>query len=777
VLEGSNGLIRDMDGRIVTWSAGAERLYGWRADEAEGRVSHRLLAAVLPRPLPEIQSDLLREGRWKGEVQHRRRDGTMLHVAADWLLLRDEAGQPAFVFEMNNDITSFARARESQRYLAAIVESAHAAMIGRTLDGTITSWNRAAQEMFGHPAHEVIGRSIALIVPPDRLAEESDVLRRIRAGEVVEQSEEVRRRRDGSEIIVSMTNSPIRDEAGRVIGASLTARDVTRRKRTEDALHYQLALVQAITDNAAEALFLCDGEGRVTFMNPAAERMFGWRRDEMLGRVLHDAIHYKYPDGRPFPASECPSDRLYKNCERVVAHEDTCFHRDGTPVIVSCSSTPIVIDGKQTGVVLALQDVSSWRRAEDDLRRGNDTLEQRVEERSLALEAEMEARRRAEAALHQSQKLEAVGQLTGGVAHDFNNLLTVISGNLHFVAEVAERDERLRRLVRGMQRAVDRGARLTAQLLAFSRRQTLRPEVVRVDSVIADFAGLVQRAVGESVRLECRGEKALWSCEIDPAQFESAVLNLAINARDAMPSGGLLSITSRNLTILPQDAQRDLGPGRYVSVTVIDTGAGMPPDVLARAIEPFFTTKEVGKGSGLGLSQVYGFVQQSGGALRIESRPSEGATVTMLFPAGGPDIPARPDPELRAEDRPARPATVVVAEDDADVLDLIEATLTEAGHHVLVAADGQQALALLEDRDDIDVLISDVVMPNGLGGAELGRAARRVRPGVHVLLTSGYPRDEVSRQGGTDGFAFLAKPFRPAELIHAVHEALRRVDA
>jgi signal transduction histidine kinase len=270
------------------------------------------------------------------------------------------------------------------------------------------------------------------------------------------------------------------------------------------------------------------------------------------------------------------------------------------------------------------------------MRIANAALELAVAQRTRELAQQQEALRRAEAALAQSQKLEAVGQLTGGVAHDFNNLLTVISGNLDLMLRQVGDDARLGRAMAGIERAVERGARLTGHLLAFARQQTLQPERVRLDEVVRDFSVLTVRALGEAVRLSIDAEPGLWPCRLDRAQFESAVLNLAINARDAMPAGGVLAFSLSNATVA---ADPDLADGRYVAVEVADTGTGMAPAVAARAVEPFFTTKDVGKGSGLGLSQVFGFVQQSGGTLRIASDPGRGTRITLLFPACEADPP------------------------------------------------------------------------------------------------------------------------------------------
>ena len=416
-----------------------------------------------------------------------------------------------------------------------------------------------------------------------------------------------------------------------------------------------------------------------------------------------------------------------------------------------------------------MHDISDRQRAEQALRQSNETLEHRVAERTRELAQQLEARQAAEAALVQARKMEAIGQLTGGIAHDFNNLLTVISGNLHFVVEMGAHNDRLRRLANSMQRAVDHGAQLTGQLLAFARRQPLLPEVLQLDQCIRDFATLAQRAIGKSIGFEMDFDRRLWACAIDPSQFEAAVLNLVFNARDAMPKGGRLTIAARNVQHPDGD---DLPAGKYVAISVADTGRGMTPEVLEHATEPFFTTKEVGRGSGLGLSQVYGFVQQSGGALRIDSRIGEGTRITMLFPQTG----AMPSASHGGvAERPAahdRRTQVLVVEDDLDLLDLVIETLTASGLHVFGAHDGQEALALLGEHPNVRLMLSDVVMPNGTSGVELGHEAQRRRPDLRVMLMSGYPRDELTRFGSTETFPFMSKPFRPGELVDRLDKML-----
>jgi CheY-like chemotaxis protein len=370
--------------------------------------------------------------------------------------------------------------------------------------------------------------------------------------------------------------------------------------------------------------------------------------------------------------------------------------------------------------------------------------------------------------------MEAVGQLTGGVAHDFNNLLTVITANLDLIEARAGSDVKLRKLVDAAQRAAGRGQQLTSQLLAFARRQALRPETVCVNELITELLALARRATGEAITIELALDPALWSCQIDPAQFEAAVLNLVVNARDAMPAGGRVRIETRNITLGRRAAAAipALPPGPYVLVSVSDNGTGMPAAVLQHAMEPFFTTKEIGKGTGLGLSQVYGFVRQSGGQVQIDSAPGRGTTVRLYLPRSDAVRERRPEtsPQRRATHGSER---VLVVEDDADVREVVRETLSSLGYHVFVTNNGPEALKVLEHDGPFDLLFTDLVMPNGMSGLELARAARQRCPELRVLLTSGYaPDPALSDELQAGRLDILRKPYRQTTLAMKVRAAL-----
>ena len=381
----------------------------------------------------------------------------------------------------------------------------------------------------------------------------------------------------------------------------------------------------------------------------------------------------------------------------------------------------------------------------------------------------VEARRLTEEQLHHSQKIEAVGQLTGGVAHDFNNLLTVVSGNFELIHDATD-NGRVRELAVAGLRAVNRGAKLTAQLLAFSRRQRLNPKLVCANKLISEFLGLIRQAVGGECEVRLRTDERLWRCHVDPPLLETALLNLALNARDAMPDGGVLEIETRNV-VLDRGSVTGAAPGSYVRLSVLDTGCGMAPEVQDQIFEPFFTTKEVGKGTGLGLSMVYGFVRQSGGHVTVDSAPGRGTTIALYLPKAT----QMPDAEVEAAEAQAIPTgseRILVVEDNEDILEVASTMLTEFGYLVRTAANGAEAIRLLRDGEEFDLLFSDIVMPNGVSGVEVAREARRLNKGVKILLTSGYAGDVLERHQAVDEFPIIGKPFRRAELAQRVRSIL-----
>ena len=432
-------------------------------------------------------------------------------------------------------------------------------------------------------------------------------------------------------------------------------------------------------------------------------------------------------------------------------------------------------------LVAVVRALLRMRIAEQSLRRMNDALETKVVERTgeLAethrrLVSEQAGRREAESILWHTQKLEAIGKLTGGIAHDFNNLLTIVTGNLELLETVlaGERQislDRPQRLIHSALRAVQHGAQMTQQLLTFARQGLLHEQTIDLNATIGGMTDFLRRTLGDIVSLEFIPAAGLWLSYIDPVQFEAAILNLAINARDAMPEGGELRIKASNTVVGDDEAGTDLGAGDYVRVDIADTGIGMEEDVAKRAFEPFFTTKGIGKGSGLGLSQVYGFVSQSGGAVRIKSTPGIGTLVTLYLPRSSSTIAA--DPGAHLVGHPGGWETILVVEDDEQVRDVAVEMIEELGYRVVTATNGPEALARLKTGEPIDMLFSDILMPGGMSGVALATEARKLYRGVGVLLASGYAADQRADLRAS-GFPLIEKPYRHDKLAQMLRIAL-----
>lgn len=480
-------------------------------------------------------------------------------------------------------------------------------------------------------------------------------------------------------------------------------------------------LVQGVTDYA---IYMLDRDGRIASWNAGGQRIKGYSSDEIIGQ--HFSRFYTDEDrdaGEPARALETArtQGRYEKEGWRV--------RKDGTRFWANVIIDPVYDDD---GALIGYAKVT------------RDITERREQQRALEV---------AQQAMLQAHRMEAIGQLTYGVAHDFNNLLTVITNSLDLIAADPADPQRVRRLVAGAQRAAERGSLLTRQLLAYSRRQTLRPEVHDLNGLIYGAESVLRRGVGEDVAIELNLGRGLGEVNVDAAEFEAALLNLVVNARDAMPDGGRIVIRTRDHVQKDRDGRR--APGRYVLVTVEDTGTGMPPEVVEHAMEPFFTTKEVGKGSGLGLSQVYGFAVQSGGDVTIDSRVGHGTTISFY-------LPVRDGADSAEAGDTGAPAKILLVEDDPDVQFAAIETLRYLGYAVLTADEGMAALDILHRDPDIDILFTDVVMPKGMSGVDLLQEARRLRPELKVLLASGYARGQLPTI--PPGCDFIAKPYRVEEL-------------
>jgi PAS domain S-box-containing protein len=539
-------------------------------------------------------------------------------------------------------------------------------------------------------------------------------------------------------------------------------------------------------ENAPCGYVSAEPGGRITKVNQTLAVWLGWRQEELVGRRFQDLLNIA---GKIyFETHFAPLLRMQGFFNEValdlVAREGTRF-----PVLVNAVERRDE-DGHVRFLRITVFNASDRRRYERELldaRRAAEQATAELRELNQTLEARVaeavEQRMQAEEALRQAQKMEAIGQLTGGVAHDFNNLLTVIMGGLETISRQANElpqgsaTGRIQRSAAMAAHAADRAATLTARLLAFSRRQPLDPKPIDPGRLVTGLADMLQRTLGETVALQTVIGAGLWRTLADPAELENALVNLAVNARDAMPDGGRLTIETSNAYL--DDAYvasiaEPVAAGQYVLIAVSDTGSGMDADTLAQVFEPFFTTKEVGKGTGLGLSQVYGFVRQSGGHVRIYSEVGEGTTVKIYLPrlAGAAtaaefEVRAPTVADVRGDE------TVLVVEDHEDLRAYSVSVLAEAGYRVLEANSGPEALALLERGSRVDLLFTDVVLPDGMDGRRLANEAARRNPRLKVLYTTGYTRNAIVHNGRLDpGVQLITKPFTSAELTAKVRQVL-----
>jgi PAS domain S-box-containing protein len=606
--------------------------------------------------------------------------------------------------------------------------------------GNVTSWNRGAQRFKGYAPSEIIGKHFSRFYTEEDRATNLPARALQRAAtEGRFEAEGWRLRKDGTRFWAHVIIDPIIQPDGELIGYAKITRDLTERRAAEVALRQSeeqfRLLVQGVTDYA---LYMLDPQGRVSNWNAGAQRIKGYRPDEIVGE--HFSRFYTEEDRQAgIPALALQTAAREGRFEK----EGWRLRKDGTRfwahVVIDAIRDD---DGQVVGYAKITRDVTERR------------------ESQTALETAREA-------LFQSQKLDAIGQLTGGVAHDFNNLLMAVLGSLELVRKRVPPDPRVTPLIENAIQGAERGAALTQRLLAFARKQELQLAPVDLPTLVRGMAGLLQRSLGPTVEFEDRLADDLPPVRTDYNQLETALLNLAVNARDAMPDGGAITVEARPAT-MDQGSEADLSPGDYVRLIVRDTGAGMDAGTLARASEPFFTTKGIGKGTGLGLSMVHGLAEQSGGRLIMHSTPGEGTTAELWLPVAI----GRADPRADlAEDveTPVGSLVVLAVDDDELVLMNTSALLEDMGHQVLRAASGAEALLALRQNERIDLVITDYAMPN-MNGLELAEAIKGRRPHLPIILATGYAEVPVSADATLPR---LAKPFTQRDLRRALAEAVR----
>ncbi len=728
----------DPDGFISSWNSGAQKLQGYRPAEIIGQHFSRLFnqedqaSGLTGRILQEARAT----GRFEVEGWRIRKDGSRFCGDTVVETLHDDDGRLIGFAKITRDITERMAAQralvESERRFRLLVQGVvDYAIYMLDPSGIVSNWNLGAERLKGYAPDEIVGQHFSrFYTREDRLAGlPFRVLAAAREGRF--EGECWRVRKDGSRFWASVAVDPIRTENGELLGFTQITHDITERRAAQEALREserQLRLlVRGVTDYA---LYMLDPNGIVTSWNSGAERLKGYTVEEIVGQ--HFSRFYTEQDrsaGLPARALQTAAEagRFESEGWRV--------RKDGSLFWANAVIDAIRDDeGHLVGFAKITRDITERREAQ------------------LALE-------QAQAQRAHTQKIEALGQLTGGVAHDFNNLLMIVSGHLETIKKLVADDPKGTRAVEAIAIAANRGASLTRQLLSFSRRQMLNPVVFGIGESIDAIRPMLESSVPASVNLATMMGADMWPVRADRSEFELALINLTLNARDAMPQGGAITFMAENVTLSRGDLSAEL-EGDFVAITVADTGSGIPADILPKVFDPFFTTKEASKGTGLGLSQVHGFAHQSGGTVQVDSQIGQGTRVTLFLPRAHA-VAERSQADF-AVDMSAR-GEVLLVEDNPEVAEATGVLLEQLGYHVHQAGEAEAALEAMK-ANDFDLVVSDIVMAGPLDGLALAKAIRQRFPGVPVLLVTGYSHAVAAAEVD---FPVLRKPFLLAELGRA----------
>jgi PAS domain S-box-containing protein len=756
-------IVLDECGRVVGWNDWIARVTGQQQQAVAGRLLIELFPGLRATRLPAVIEDALRIGS-SSILTHSLNTLLPLHGENGEALLHNIVVRPVWSDDVRrcllqiNDVTvavareRVLRERQNARY-HAIVDSAPDAIITIGLDRAIEWVNNAAERVFGYAASELLDGKIDVLLEPDGDTAQAFVELRDASRAI----EITARRKDGERGHFDVSLG--RWQADERVFVTTIWRDVTERMAAEVALRDSEGRQRALLEALPQLVWTCDPEGNCDYFNPQWQAYTGAPLRAHLGHGWHEVIHVDDRDGFAKSWSRALGGGA------VFDADVRLRHAEGSHRWFKMRSIPVrSAEGVITRWFGTATDITDHVEAREALRRSNEDLEGLVVERTREREVALNQ-------LHEAQKMETIGQLTGGVAHDFNNLLAVILGSLSLLKKVLPEDPRTSRLLEGALQGAERGATLTKRLLAFARRQELKLEAVELQSLIPDMMDFLRQSIGPGVIVDIDILPDVAPVKIDANQLELALMNLAVNARDAMPGGGTLTIICRNETSQHGEALRKLPAGDYVRISVADTGKGMNEATLSKAMEPFFTTKGVGKGTGLGLSMVQGLTAQSGGAMTIESKIGEGTLVNLWLPRARSEDKVRPSAgQLPSpQDVASRQLRILLVDDDSLVRMNTSYLLMDLGHSVMEASSGAHALELLDSDAGFDVLITDYAMP-GMTGLDLATQVKSARPKLPIVLATGYaelPPDMLI------DFPRLNKPYSQEQLAEILAASLR----
>ncbi|MCG6905251.1 MAG: PAS domain S-box protein [Desulfobacteraceae bacterium] len=734
------------DGAIVDANPAACAFYGWPHEV----LTRKRISDINTLDGAQIRSEMaaaVGKRRDHFTFRHRRADGSIrvVEVLSGPIQVRGRQ----LLYSIVDDITERKRIEEalarSEAFQRAMIACSPVALYSIDLQGNVLTWNASAERIFGWKADEVLGRPLP-IVPDDKQAEFTRLRGLLMAGQNFSNLQLVRRKKDGSPVDCSLSTAPILDDDGAVIGIMGAVEDITERKRADEALRASEQRFRLLVESAPDGVFVQSG-GNFSYLNRAAARLFGAAApEELIGRPVLERLH---PDFRQVVCERMH--RLNRKQATAPRQEEVFLRLDGSPVHVEVTAVPIHFGGADAALVFA--------------RDTTEIIQARLQQSYL------------EEQLHQAQKLESVGRLAGGVAHDFNNLLSVILGFSEMVLADAGCGHPHRDPLRAIHEAAQRARDLTRQLLAFSRKQLLEIKVVDINQVVAGFKRLLGRLLGEDIALKFMLAARPLTVKADAAQLEQVLMNLAVNARDAMAEGGTLTIATAAVALDNAYTANKPGltPGDYAMIGVSDTGCGMHRDILSRIFEPFFTTKDKEKGTGLGLATTYGIVKQHEGGIWAHSEPGRGTTFKVYLPLCSEPATVVAVQTVQDKDDVAGAATVLVVEDDAAVRRLAVDILKRGGYRVIDSDSVEDAVRRAAGHDGpLHLVLTDVVMP-GMKGPEVYARICAHHPEAKVLYMSGYTENVIAHRGVLqENVAFIQKPFSVAGLLEKIGQLLRR---